>query len=539
MRGLISRACHFRETTRFEEMQCVSEMRKRKSGTSSKPSEPRAFTVRPYRSKRLDEYSRRMSTDRLGTIVDDNVKDVLLAQGYSTDDAPRSVYKVEKLYEALTGFAPGTVPDFQMDEHVQSGLALARASFARKSDEPRLSVLPFTPATIDLITSNPGGSPGLTNYGCTKAESKTRALERGLQSLKGVKQSEPCLAFARTQFNDKTRLVWGFPYSETAIEGLVAYPLLQRFKGGSTPMAFSMTTGALGTKLRTASYHKEWAYSLDMSQFDATLSRRLIYHAFKILETWFDPKEVEPVSGCTVAEIFEHIRYYFIHTTIVMPDKKLYIGKDHGVPSGSFFTQMIDSVANVIICGTIASRFSLHVDKHDVFVLGDDLLFWSNRRVDLDKIAKYANSVFGVKVHGAEKSAIFHYDDVIHFLGRDWANGLPTLSQDEILKRMIYPERFRRYPKEPEEIQRQVRMLLLSFAATYREAWRIAYKCIDPSDSNIHNGCSNVDVTTYMNGGRQEQNPDHLSGLMRYKMKYGLAERDKFDIPNTALQYWL
>jgi hypothetical protein len=248
-----------------------------------------------------------MSQDRLGTLVDDNVKDVLLAQGYSTDDAPRSVYRVEKLYEALQGFAPGKVPDFRLDDDVKAGLALARASFARPSSEPVLHVLPFNPATIDLITSNPSGSPGLTNYGCSKAESKTRALERGLQSLKGVKQSEPCLAFARTQFNDKTRLVWGFPYSETAIEGLVAWPLLQRFKGGTSPMAFAMTTGALGTKLRTASYHKEWAYSLDMSQFDATLSKRLIVESFKILETWFDPKEVEPVSGLTVREIFKHV----------------------------------------------------------------------------------------------------------------------------------------------------------------------------------------------------------------------------------------
>jgi hypothetical protein len=39
-------------------------------------------------------------------------------------------------------------------------------------------------------------------------------------------------------------------------------------------MAFAITSGALGSKLRVASYHKEFAYSLDMSQFDATLPKK-------------------------------------------------------------------------------------------------------------------------------------------------------------------------------------------------------------------------------------------------------------------------
>jgi hypothetical protein len=361
-----------------------------------------------------------------------------------------------------------------------------------------------------------------------------------LQTLKREKKPEPCLAFKRTQFNDKTRLVWGYPYSMTVIEGLIAYPLLQKFKRGTTPMAFSMPSGALGTKLRVASYHKEWAYSLDMSQFDATISATLIRQAFEVLMTWFDLDEVEPVSGRTVRDIFHLIQYYFIHTTIVMPDGHLYIGKDHGVPSGSYFTQIIDSIVNVIIGGAISHRFSLHVSKREMFVLGDDLLMWSNRKMDLDKISAYANDAFGIKLHGSEKSAIYHYDETIHYLGRDWDNGLPTLDEEEVLKRMVYPESFRKYSKDPGERERQVKMMLLAYAATYRSAWRIAYEVLDPSGSNIHNGCANTDVNTYCYHGRDYENVDanHLSGLMRYQRKYVFRE-EGHDIPNTALQYWL
>lgn len=500
-----------------------------------------SFTIRPYRQKRLKPYYATYAHDNTHVLVDDNVKDALLAQGYHIDkETPRSIYTVDKLFEALSNYAPNKVPAPQPGTSYDAGIALAYSCFARKKDVPYLHVMPFTPETIVAVTSNPGGSPGLTNYGCTKAESVTRALERGLQTLKGAKQPEPCLAFKRTQFNEKTRLVWGYPYSMTVIEGLVAKPLLDRFKGGNTPMAFAMTTGALGTKLRVASYHKEWAYSLDMSQFDATLSAQMIHVAFKILRSWFDPREREPVSGKSVKEVFDVVEHYFIHTTIVMPDGKIYIGKDHGVPSGSYFTQMVDSICNVIIGGAISHRFSLHVSKREIFVLGDDILMWSNRKMDLDKISKYAHDQLHVNVHGAEKSAIYHYDEIVHFLGRDWDNGLPGLPEDDIIARMVYPESYRRYPDDPVEREKQLHMMLLQYAATYRQAWSIAYKIIDPSDRNIHRGCGNTDVNTYCGRDfrRRDVPPQAMSGLMRYRRRF-FHDDSRSDIPITALQYWL
>lgn len=497
-----------------------------------------SFTIRPYHSKRLHEYCARMGKDDLHVVMDDNVRDALLAQGFTTEEAPRSVYKVEKLYEALSSYAPKHAPSIKPSSEFEAGVSLAYSCFAKPHESERLSILPFTPETITLITSNPTGSPGLTNYGCTKVESQVRALERGIQTLQGVKAPEPCLAFKRTQFNDKTRLVWGYPYSMTVVEGLVAYPLLQVFKRGYTPMAFAMSSGALGTKLRVASYHKEWAYSLDMSQFDATIAAKLIHIAFKVLRTWFDMDQVEPVTGCSVREVFALVERYFIHTPIVMPDSQLYLGKKHGVPSGSYFTQMIDSIVNVIIGGAISARFNLHVDKREIFVLGDDLLMWSNRKVDLDVISQYANVNFGVKLHGSEKSVVYHFDEVVHFLGRDWDNGIPTLDTDEVLKRMIYPEKFRKYSDDYKERQREVKMLLLAYAATYRSAWRIASIVIDPSDRNRDLGCSNIDVNVYDRGRPAEVNPEHLSGLQRFIRKYHSEERKQGDYPNTALQFW-
>lgn len=497
------------------------------------------FTIRPYRMKRLKPYQARMMNDNLNVLHDDSVSAVLEAQGYYVSENPRSIYRVDKLFQALAAFAPHKVPAYTPSDDVTAGISLAWKCFAKPHDRLPLDIMPLVPGTIETITSNPSGSAGLTSYGCTKAASKTRALERGLQTLRKVKQPEPCLAFKRTQFNDKTRLVWGYPYSMTVIEGLVAYPLIQRFKRGTTPMAFAMPSGALGTKLRVASYHKKYAYSIDMSQFDANVGAKLIHIAFKILKTWFKLDQVEPTSGCTVREVFDLIEHYFIHTTIVMPDLRIYIGKDHGVPSGSFFTQMIDSVVNVIMAGSISSRFNLNIDRHELFVLGDDLLFWSNRKMDLDHIAQWVRDNLHLIMHGSEKSKVYRYDEAIHFLGRDWSNGLPDLDEDGILARMVYPESFRRYSRDPETKRKQIRMMILSYAATYRKAWRIAYDLLDGSGRNIHKGCANLDRNTYyIKSPVEEVDPDHLSGLQRFRIKY-LYRKVAGDIPITATQYWL
>nr|QXV86612.1 RNA-dependent RNA polymerase [Partitiviridae sp.] len=495
------------------------------------------FNIRPYRMKRLKSYCERMSRDDCHVVFDDNVAAPLRLQGFSIEEAPRSIYKVEKLYEALGRYSPSNAPHVDYDQHVRAGIALAYACFAKPKEAPFLEALPLTPQTIELVTSNNSGSAGLTNYGCSKAESKLRALERGLQTVRGEKAPEPCLAFKRTQFNDKTRLVWGYPYSMTVIEGLLAYPLNQQFKGGNTPMAFAITSGALGTKLRVAAYHKKYAYSLDMSSFDSSLSGKLIHTAFDILKTWFDCSIVEPSSGKTYGEIFHLVEGYFIHTPIVMPNSKLYLGKKHGVPSGSYFTQMVDSVVNTIIGGAVSSRFSLNVSRREIFVLGDDLLMWTNRDMDLDTIARYVTSTFGVKMHGAEKSKKFRFDEAVHYLGRDWPNGLPNLAQDEILKRMVYPERYRRYSTDPKRREKEVKLLLLSYASVYWNAWSIVQKSIG-SDRHNAQGSQFIEYSVYVGDGAAQVNADHLSGLQRYLSKYAGHGADSL-MTTVGTQYWL
>lgn len=90
-----------------------------------------AFKTHPYRQKRLKPYYAKFSKDDNHVLVDENVRDMLEAQGFHAVESPRSIYSVEKLFEALSGYAPHKTRKTQPSVEFQHGIALAYNCFAR------------------------------------------------------------------------------------------------------------------------------------------------------------------------------------------------------------------------------------------------------------------------------------------------------------------------------------------------------------------------------------------------------------------------
>jgi hypothetical protein len=274
--------------------------------------------------------------------------------------------------------------------------------------------------------------------------------------------------------------------------------------------------------LRVSSYRNQFAYSTDYSGYDATISKEMIYIAFQILETWLDLDGIEPETGESYSSIWSKVKRYFVYTPIVMPDGNIYYGKEHGIPSGSYFTQLIGSIVNAIIMGSVSHEFSLYVSKQDTLLLGDDVLYWSNRKVKQVSIARFIERTFGIKTNG-EKSGFFTFDQPVHFLGRDWVSGTPTLDESEILKRMAFVETFRKYDKDKDKRDREVRMLLLSYAAVYHKAFGIYIKALSPINRYLVPNMSieqYVYSVGYKRGNREMIDPKKLSGLQRFQREY-------------------
>lgn len=385
-----------------------------------------------FRRASLKHYISMMSKDDDREIYDDNVKEHLVHQGFDVSNIhmPRSVYSVSKLFEALDRYSPEFNSKPTRDAHFNAGVSMAFKCFARPKDQSlRLGILKDAELIESSKLNKSSGLPLMVK----KADAITYSLDRMHQIRKGIKAPNPCVAYKRTQENGKTRLVWGYPFEMTLLEAQFARPLIDKFLSIRTPMAFGLKKYTLGSLLEQHVGKRKFKYALDYSKFDSSISSQLISISFKILATWFDESELKEGN-------WDQIVKYFTTTPIVMPDGNLYTGKRHGVPSGSYFTQMIDSIVNVIILGAISSRFNLHLSWRDIFVLGDDSIFGSSVNISLDQVASYVKNNFGVTINVLKSSK-----DKMEFLGAIWVRGLPTADIEKLLAKSLFPETFRNY----------------------------------------------------------------------------------------------
>lgn len=413
------------------------------------------FNVKTYNRSYLDMWNARMCRPNVEPLVDSVVVAVLKQQGFKTlSYVPRNLYDPAALFEALQTYAPehSYFIDFDNPE-VCAGMRLAFKAFAK----PR-AVEKLKPVRLDgslsevysLLDIKGDKSAGLTAYGQTKAEAFPTAMRKVRELLSNERRPEPCLAGTRTQAGKLGRLVWGYPLMMTILEGVIARPLLNYLKRNPvTPMAFGQTSAQIGLKMRKAQSHSDYYVSMDASKFDATIQAGVIKRAFGTFRTWFDLND-EVGYGKTVGDIFDIVENYFIHTPIVMPHEHgplLYRGKRHGVPSGSYFTQLVDSFANVALIGTLDFKFKLKIQLSEVFVLGDDMLFFTNKIPNLLKFATVLSNHYHMKVNET-KSVWGRSSDDIHFLGREWVCGLPFRGVDNVIERAVSPERYRNYGED-------------------------------------------------------------------------------------------
>jgi hypothetical protein len=438
-----------------------------------------------------------MSRDNLKTIYDDTVEELLEYQGFNTsniEEAPRSIYKVGKLYEALELYAPGNQARFRIDGHLKKGIGLAFKAFAKPRNRPdNLKVLEDDKLVDSLKLSKSSGLPMLTS----KMKSLIYSTDRMEQVIKGVKSPNPCIAYKRTQEKEKTRLVWGYPLEMTMLEAQFARPLIDQFLIMRTPLAFGMKKNTLGALLDNHVSHKTYQYAIDYSKFDSSINSKLIHIAFSILATWFDQEDMDNRG-------WDQLVKYFITTPIVMPDGNLYTGKRHGVPSGSYFTQLIDSIVNVMLIGAVSSEHGFNLHWRDLFVLGDDSIFGCEKKLNLEQMAQT------FKRYGITMNAMKSKTQTLEFLGAVWKNCLPDLAIDLLIKKALFPENFRNYRQVGK--RKGATNVLTSLGGQYRSGYKLTPRIYRWDYATI--GMSSDDLGI---------DPNFMSGSDKYHFeeKYG------------------
>lgn len=391
----------------------------------------------------------------------DTVAHILQEQGFEINEDPRSIYDPEQLWEALDRYAPefDTFVD-KKDPHYINGLNMAYKIYAKP--ENRSFIKPLQTAE-QLLEATKGekfaGLPSMKK----KRDDFIYALDREQQVLKGIKVPAPCLAGKRTQRNNKTRLVWMYPFEMTLMEARFARPLIDTFLDRRTTMAFGMKKFTVGAIVDSISHHQpgKTPVAIDYSKYDSSVPSFLIRQAFRILKTWFSEEDRNKFG-------WDIVERYFINTPIVMIDGKLYTGKKHGIPSGSYLTQIIGSIINTILMGAMSSALKLGIQWKRFLVLGDDVIV-AIENPNLEEMATYLKT-FGITLN-VQKTKF-----EAHFLGATWIYGKPTRALPELLAMAVQPESFKYMGNTESEMRLSAYTLLTNYACTYINASRFLDK---------------------------------------------------------------
>jgi hypothetical protein len=226
----------------------------------------------------------------------------------------------------------------------------------------------------------------------------------------------PCLAAQRggmsTLGNWKTRLVWVYPAELIALEGRYAFPLYEEYrKRPCKPLLYGHDPDKMVLAWLQLKKTVKYLIGLDISSFDCTVITDLIKFAFDVIFENVDPCDPTILEDPNISErdkerhrsneVRKHeimkqaLLDYFTHTPILMPDGRLFV-TNRGVPSGTAFTQLVDSIVNhVYVC------FAANMQDATIYhlaVLGDDSGFFSER-FSVEQASADLGKYLGVELH--------------------------------------------------------------------------------------------------------------------------------------------
>lgn len=259
-----------------------------------------------------------------------------------------------------------------------------------------------------------------------------------------IVNSTPYIGYTRTQLTNvfeklKVRAVWGSPFHHIIAEGLSAQPIIEQVIQRSTFIHLGEDpTISVPRKITQLSRDYKWLYTYDWSTFDATTSRLEINLAFDVVESLTTFRHEEDHDA------FKLMRELFIYKKVIAPDGGIYTVST-GVPSGSLWTNIIDSIVNKFrinyLWNVITGESMEDLETH-----GDDGVGGSDRFVPATQLAEEARK-YGWELN-PDKSVATNHAEQIEFLGRTTRGGLSKREVERCLRLLIFPE----YPVESAQI---------------------------------------------------------------------------------------
>ena len=207
----------------------------------------------------------------------------------------------------------------------------------------RLRPISVANAIDSLVSRSSSGLPYMVRKGSLDSEMLSKDLSADTTAW-------PCVLFTRTQEQEKTRNVWGYPVLDTIREMMYAKPYIEFEKTLPWRAALlgpDMVDRAITNLLDARG--QRIVYCVDFSAFDSSITPRHIEEAMADIAGWFQvPQDLTGITD------------RLINIPIMTPDGE--ISGPHGVPSGTAFTNSVDSMVQYRISGVNSNRCQIQGD---------------------------------------------------------------------------------------------------------------------------------------------------------------------------------
>jgi hypothetical protein len=343
-----------------------------------------------------------------------------------TPETSRSKFTPEMLEKPLEKYFTPPVMNYDSNLLYQAVRKVSRMFYVGKLRPSQLGIDPVDPSTSS-------GAPLFERKGDVLLIElkRARAIMRGMCP-------PPVTVFHRGKNDEEARPVFGYPMAMTLLENMFFKPYQRQLVRQHGPYVGGRTNPQLGGDVNELRWKSRWLLELDYSKFDGSISSTLIHLAFGIIEENFEMSERE-------AAVWNKVKTYFITCPVLLPNGQLLLGKRHGVPSGSAFTQLVDSIVNAICIQYAILKLGVRTSRF--YVMGDDSII--GVRFFKPNVQQWANAIseLGITVN-LEKSRVIRSTDDPYFLGHHWARLVGERDRNETWTKILTPERVDRRWKQ-------------------------------------------------------------------------------------------
>lgn len=421
--------------------------------------------------QRLRHYQSRVSSDSYNVIFDDKVVEIMKRYAKPHTDVAgtieylnrltdpeglpfcQSIKQWNKAQQALDRFGDANHTPFCWNENYQK----AKQEMMKMFNSSNLELATLNNVSdIEAILPKKGTHAGF-HFILTGMRKKGDYIAEGLvksfrewRSKRISKQLEsyPIMLGFRTQgsgaFNDdgsesntckhKTRIVSMIDFYQILMEIQYAMPF-QRLLAKYQFYAGGKDIEEIGKYISHARKDNHYYTSIDYSSFDQTISNWLIKDAFDIVKCAF--KKVDEDEFTTIVDDF--INKKFISNDSIIVSNK-------GVPSGSMFTQIIDSLVNLLVIKTYFNSISRNL-RH-CMIMGDDNIFFTRDPISVEKLSTYVKKNFGLIINPDKCNSGECNSSDPQFLSRKWGPDGSYRDIGTLISKMAFPERFREYNEQ-------------------------------------------------------------------------------------------